>query len=310
MSSFVEVLPPELTGPNHSEWFEARRAGVTASEIAGIMGLSPWDSPFSIFWRKRDVLGEQDDTDATEWGRRLESLVAEKFLGLHSEFDFHPGRLVAHKERSWQLATPDYLLTDATVAGEHEGDPVALLEVKTAYSWDEWGPEGTDEVPLHYRAQVLWQLDTTGLDVAYLAVLVGGRSYREYVVAADPDDAAVMRAHAVGFLAAVESGTPPPVDGSDATLRALRILHADLDDTEAQVPTGLAESYRRAVRAARKADAHKKTVEARLRDRMGRSRVAVDRRGDKVVTRSIYTVKEHVRAESTVDKLTLPKETR
>jgi putative phage-type endonuclease len=312
--TYVEVLPPELTGPAHPEWFAERAKGVTASEIVAVLGISPWESPFSLYWRKRGTLGEQADNEQMRWGRRLERHIADEFAERHAEFSVMPAGLYAHADRPWQMASPDGLLYDMETSGVVERDgvfyiePIAALECKTTGSWDGWGADGSDEIPLHYRAQVIWQADVLGVPCVYVPV-VNGRTYREYVVQADPEDAALMRKAAEQFMAAVRDGNPPDVDGSTATLTALKTIHADLDDTEARVPGGLAADYRRAVRGLRKADARKKTVEARLRGRMGRARIAVDPHGDKVATRSVYEVKEHVRAASKVDKLILPKET-
>ena len=33
-------------------WLAARREGIGASEISAVLGISPWESPFSLFWRK------------------------------------------------------------------------------------------------------------------------------------------------------------------------------------------------------------------------------------------------------------------
>ncbi|MBO0875327.1 MAG: YqaJ viral recombinase family protein [Pseudonocardia sp.] len=59
-----------------TEWFAARRQGVTASEIAAILGLSPWDSAFAIYHRKMGVLDNQPDSDVLSLGRRLEPWIA------------------------------------------------------------------------------------------------------------------------------------------------------------------------------------------------------------------------------------------
>lgn len=313
MSGFVEVLPPELTGPAHPEWFAARAKGITASEIAAVLGVSPYESPFSVYWRKRGVLGEQADTDAMRWGRRLEPLIADEFQARHPELLVEPAGLYAHAERPWQMASPDGWLVDPVGHGVVERDgvfeiePDALLECKTTGSWDGWGPDGSDEVPLHIRCQVIWQADVLGVPCVYVPV-VNGRTYREYVVAYDATDAGLMRWKALDFLQLLATETPPDVDGSDATLRTLREIHPELDDTEAEVPGRLAAQWHAAARAEKRAKERKKTAEAKLRDRMGRARVAVHG-GEKVATRVISTVKEHVRAESTRDYLNPPRET-
>ena len=64
-----------------AEWLEARRQGITASEIAAVMGLSPasQDGPYALYHRKTGTLPPIEDNDAMERGRVLEPYIAEKF---------------------------------------------------------------------------------------------------------------------------------------------------------------------------------------------------------------------------------------
>lgn len=305
--TFVEVLPPERTGREFPEWFEARAKGVTASEIAAVMGLAPGQhsSAFKLFYQKQGVLGEDPDQRNTRWGRRLERHIADEFAEAHPEFWVMDAGLYAHADRPWQMASPDRLLFDTT--WRFGDQPLAGLECKAWHAWDQWGEEGTDEVPIHIRCQAIWQADVLGVPAVYVPV-ANGPSFREYVVEHDEADAKLMREAALGFLDRIRRNDPPDVDGTPATIATLRALHPDLDDEEVRVPHGTAEAYRRACRSLTKAKARKALLEAQLRQRMGRARVAVDPHGHKVATRVIATVSEHVRAESTRDYLTLARE--
>lgn len=311
--TYVEVLPPERTGPTHPEWFEARRAGVTASEIAAVLGLSPYESPFSLYWRKRGTMPEQADTAAMGWGRRLESYLADEFAERHPEFHLRQAGLYAHPDRPWQMASPDRLIVEripSRLAWGGDGwyigkGAAAVLEAKTAGSWDGWGAEGTDEIPIHYRAQCIWQADVLGVPCVYVPVAVG-RTYREYIVTMDDDaqhDVYLMRQRAKLFLMRVEEGIPPDVDDTTATLQTLKALHPSLTDEEARVPKDLAAQWLRTCRQMSALKDRKRDLENRLRLRMGSAKYAVTRDGQKVATRSVYPVKEHVRAASTTDKL-------
>lgn len=306
---YREVLPPELTGPAHPEWFEARRTGITASEIAAVLGISPWESPFSLWHRKAGTVGEQAGNDEMRWGLRLEAAIADEFAHQHPEFAVRPAGLYASTARPWQIVSPDRLLFDVETYGvvERGGvfyvEPYAPLELKNSASWDEWGDEGTDTIPVYYRAQVLWQLDVLEAEVAYVAAGIGGRPPRTFIVRRDDDDLALMRDAAEEFRASIREDRPPAIDEHTATLTALKQLHPDLDDTEATVPGGLADDYRAACAAVKDATDRKKVAENKLRDAMGRSRRALDPAGSKVATRSVYEVAEHVRRASTTDKL-------
>jgi len=290
------VLPADAP---RDQWLAARRGGVTASEIAVILGISPYDSPFNLYYRKRGELTDDYDNTAMSLGRYLEPWIADQWAADHPEFIVRPSGLYASTERPWQLCTPDRdLYYERSDTVQH------VLEIKSSGTYDGWGDDGTDVIPAYYRAQVLWQLDTLGLREAHVTCFfLSTRSRRDYVVAYDADDVQLMRKSATEFLAAVEAGTPPPIDHSPATLGALKALHPELEDETAQVPDDVAEAYRWARSALKAAKEQADQAENQLRAAMGPARAAVDTSGEKICSRSIYTVPEHTRKASTVDKL-------
>src|SRR5258706_1965784 len=98
---------------NEPAWHAARRQGITASEIPVVMGLSPWSSPYALYHRKTGDLPEPEDTTVLSLGRYLEQWVADAFAERHPFAVWGDGRkLFAHRDRPWQLATPDRILTE------------------------------------------------------------------------------------------------------------------------------------------------------------------------------------------------------
>lgn len=290
------------------EWYEARRHGVTASEIAAVLGLSSYESLRSLYHKKRGEIADEHDNASMKWGRRLEAPIADEFAERHPEFRLASGGLWQSTERAWQLATPDRRLFEA--AADVGTDPVSLLEIKTGGSLDEWGDDDSDEIPVAYRCQVLWQMDTLGLPEARVALLVSGRTYREYTITYDKDDVALMREAAQSFLGRCATGEPPETDDMAATTDALKRLHADLDDIETEIGEDVARDYRAAVAAERQAKKNKRLAENRLREAVGPARFATCG-GHKVATHSIYDLdaKWVWRKGSTVNKFTPAKET-
>jgi len=246
----IELLPPAETGPDNPRWHELRRAGVTASEIAAVMGLSKWDSAFNLYWSKLN--GWRDDgNEYTAGGRHLEDAIAEWWIAENDPLEnlvLRPAGLYAHPDRPWQLATPDRLVRRYVEGRPGVSRLAALLECKwvAAPSWDGWGEEGTDEIPVYYRAQALWQADVLGVDTVYVAAL-GPGGFRAYVVHLDDRavaDLELMRAAGLDLRRRIEEGDAPDLDGHDATIGALRKLHPDVGDGDVQVPLELAERYR------------------------------------------------------------------
>ena len=275
--------------PGTPQW-DAARSGlvVTATEIAAVLGLSPWQSRFSLWHAKAGLASPPFEANpAIEWGVRLEDAVATRFHDDHPEWLPMPAGTWRSASRPWQVATPDRLLYPITDAADWTGaadlaeDPTALLEIKTSPQGTEWGEVGSDDIPVYYRAQVLWQLDTLGLDTCHVAVLIGGCDYREYTVAYDPDEALLLRDAAQGFLHDVRHRVRPPIDGSDATWQTVKRQHPDIDDTDIEVPAGIADRYETArIHAASAAD-ELAVAKAALLDAMGSARRAI--RGDRLI---------------------------
>jgi putative phage-type endonuclease len=296
---------------SEQEWLEARRQGITASEIPVIMGLSPYSSPYALYHRKLGVLPEQDDNDAMALGRYLEQYVADRFESLHPQFRLDAQArwsLYAHRDRPWQMASPDRILWEAD-PDEDEPIPLAVLEAKTDASYDGWGEDGTDQIPVHYRCQVLWQMDVLGVTTGYVACLfLHSRKIRVYELTLDSDaeaDLKIMRDTASCFLQQIKDGDEPDVDWRPATTAALKRLHPLLGDFTMTIPARLAAWYRAACRDVKAAEKRKALYENRIREVLGTGRYANSPDGMPVARRDVYDLPEKTitRKASTVDKL-------
>jgi putative phage-type endonuclease len=272
------VLIGHLT-PGTAAWDEAR-AGltITATEIAAVVGLSPWMSRFTLWHKKAGLaIAPFEMNPAIEWGNRLEDAVASKWQ------DEHPGQLAApagtwqHRDRQWQRATPDRLIYPQP-PGEFEvpEQAEALLEVKTSPMGDDWGPDGADDgVPIWYRCQAMWQMDTLGLRRTHFAVLISGHDYREYTVDYDEDDAHTLRSAAEEFLADVRNGVRPPIDGATDTYQTVRVQPDGFDDVDVEIPLEDAARYELAQEAAKAAATELTAAKAIVLDHIGTGRRAV-----------------------------------
>jgi putative phage-type endonuclease len=299
----VKVLPP---GADRDDWLKARRDGIGASEIAAVMGISPWESPFSAYWRK--VEGWQAEVNAEmSAGTRAEPVIADWWAEECDPLEnlvIRPAGLYQHPERPWQLATPDRLVFLACDGCDGTGwevmheygyecedcgsrPPVSLVECKyEPHGWEGYGEPGTDQIPVYYRAQGLWQADVMGVDRVHFAAWHGAE-FREYLVRRDETDLTLMREAGRRFWARVQDQDPPDLDGHSATLATLKRLHPSVEDIDIQVPVEFAEGYRRARAAARRAAALVDRYEARARQILGNGRRLLVGK-QLVVSRSVY----------------------
>lgn len=233
--------------PNTDAWHAARRNGIGASEIAAVVGLSPFESAFSLWHRKKgNIPGPDPSNPLFYWGHALEPLVAQKFIEEHRELGKRRMGTYCHSERPWQFANVDRALV-------RHSDPEKLeapLEIKTTRYGDNWGPSGSTEIPLHVRCQVMQQMDVFSAPYAWVAVLIGGNDYREYRIEFDETDAAALRDAGAAFWASLQTKDEPPIDASFNTYEAVRELHPDIDGEDVDVNPALYARY-----AATKADA-------------------------------------------------------
>jgi putative phage-type endonuclease len=203
---------------------------MTASKVAAVLGLSPWESPFSLYHRMAGTAPAKEATPETERGHYLEPAIVKWWSDQHPEFHVEASRdLFYAKDNPRHAASPDALIYDTGHIF------TGVLEVKTAARADEWGTPGTDEIPPYYRAQVLWQAYVLDVPRVHVAVLTGFLEFREYVVERDEDDLALIHEAVAAFLASLDEGRAPDIDSSSATYEVVRALHPQIDGSDKEL---------------------------------------------------------------------------
>ena len=94
-----------------------------------------------------------------------------------------------------------------------------IFEAKTAsaYKASEWD----DTIPDEYLLQVNHYMAVTGYKAAYIAVLIGGNTFRWKLIERDEKLISMLILFESVFWEHVQNGTPPPLDGSDASAKFL-----------------------------------------------------------------------------------------
>lgn len=212
-NSPARIILPECAG--REAWLAARTEGIGGSEVGALIGVSEYETPFSVWNAKTGPGKDLSDVPAVEWGHRLEDVVAQKTAeeaGLVSRF---AGGLWADRERPFLRVTPDRFATKPRT-----WKALGVIECKTAGDNDHWesgtihpNGHGTGSAPLSYQAQVQWQLGILGLKVGWLGCLVLG-SAREFFVVEIHFDAewfTEMTNEAERFWVANILGDEPPM---------------------------------------------------------------------------------------------------
>lgn len=204
-------------------WLDQRRKGVGGSDVAAIMGLSPYRGAYEVWAEKSGLIEAPDISDkpAVIWGNILESVIGDHYAENHPDREVRRLNAVCQSiERPWAQASLDYEVKDPELGW-------GVLEIKTAGQRSEG--KWDDGVPLFYQTQVAHYLSVTGRAFADVAVLIGGQDYREYRIMRDEDDIRAVESAVDEFWQRVQTGDEPPVDGSPGEAEALLKRHQTSD---------------------------------------------------------------------------------
>lgn len=305
----VPLLPPDA---DEQAWLDARRRGpegyrVGASEIASLLGISPWSSRFSLWWGKH-AGWQTSQTRQQRWGHKLEAVIAEVFAeDLPELLVCRAGAsLWAHPEHPWMTCSPDFLAVtdsrDVAMPGARSLVRVEPVECKSDRGGKGWGKPGTDQVPPHHRVQLLWQCAIFDAPRGHLV-----RNDMPYVVEYDQAaraEVAQWMEQAREFVTSLELGMPPEPDGHKATERALTQLNPAVDEGETAIVSGdLATEFEVAHERLAHAKRQYQLAQNKVRASMGRAELAMTPRGRVFAKRTVYKRRGYEVAPGVVDRL-------
>lgn len=210
-------MKPIIIRPkSHEEWLKAREEGIGASEVAAVLGLSPWETPFSLYLKKTHKVPPTEENDAMRRGHYLEDAVVQWWMHETGEQVIKASAadiIYVHPEFPFMRVTPDRI-----VKGRKK-----ILEVKsTALHMGE-------EIPNYYLAQVMYQMYVTGIHQAELIYIQGGLTFGRFFVEYDEEFAQYIASCVTAFWTENVLGDKEP----DAI---------NVDDLAVKVPRSTPES--------------------------------------------------------------------
>lgn len=250
--------------PGSPEWLRT----VTASKVAAILGHSPFMSQRACWHLMRGEY-RQEETDAMRRGHYLEDGVLKWWRdrnGVDGQDDSSWVSQPSYLLGDWAAATPD---AEAHVG--HQDDPPILVEAKTSANDDEWGREGTDEIPTHYLTQCYWAMHISGIHETRVPVLTSRLRFAEYVVHHDPEVGALLEERCREFYDSLD-GPEPELDDSVSTFECMKQLHRDIEPgLSVEIDRDLARQFVQAALQVNEANARKTAALSRLYDLAGKA---------------------------------------
>lgn len=221
-------------GATDDEWLDARRRGISATDVSALLGFSPYITPAELWAEKTGRSHSQVVVShAMELGHALEPwLLDQTSTRLDRQVSQTRARLYAHPEHPWRMASPDGYVVGSTT----------LIEAKTAGLAGGFGiPPGWSEttIPLGYNFQTRWQMHVLDAPEVWVPALVAGLGFRMYRIERDPVIEDAMVGQVVQWYERhILGDSEPPLGSGDLEALGLRYPvpteHViDLDDTDA-----------------------------------------------------------------------------
>lgn len=173
------ILRPQ----SRKEWLDIRRSGIGSSEVATILGLNPWETPYQLWRRKIGIDPDKAENFAMRAGHYLEDAVSMFYQDETGNEIIKASAgdwIIRNNEHPYLQVSPDrtFWLPGLPKSNGNKG----ILECKTTQM-----EVDADNVPQHWFAQLQMQLGVAELPKGALAWLTMGRTfgYRNYDF--DPD---------------------------------------------------------------------------------------------------------------------------
>ena len=252
--------------PGTPEW----QTAITASKVAAILGVSPWQSPYSLWVDMTQGRPELEPTAPMLRGTYLEDGILDWF-----EHD-HPELVPAGRQQAYTLGddTTVFATTDATYRTT-DGELVAV-EVKTVSRDDDWRTEdGAWMVPAYYEAQVYFQLACTQASRAIVVVLTPHLDKIEIPIERDFGLEAEIVEAVYAWQQALAEGHKPDLDDTVATYDAVRREHPEIDPAKTvEIDQALAHQWLQARTDLKDAEKRERGLKTKVLDVMGDAKTA------------------------------------
>ena len=202
---------------DHDEWLSIRSKYIGGSDAGAVIGMNPYKSRYTLWAEKTGKVPGFEGNITTRVGAYLEELVAQMF-------EDETGMKVRRKNRT--IVNDQYPFACANLDRMIVGEK-AFLEIKTTNSVPIMKQLRGTDFPEAYYAQVTHYMAVTGLQKAYLAVLINCRDFKVYELQRDQAEIDALMEAEKEFWELVKTDTPPSVDGSDSTSDTLNTLYPE-----------------------------------------------------------------------------------
>lgn len=197
----------EIAYKDREEWLSIRKGYIGGSDAGAVVGLNPYKSAYTLWAEKTGKIPEFEGNLITEVGAYLEEFVAQLFMSKEHKAVRRKNRILVNEDYPWACADLDRMVVGekAFVECKTTNSPIAIKKFKNG------------EYPEMWYCQMTHYLAVTGLEKAYLAVLVECRDFKVFVLERDEEEIKALMEAEKDFWNLVKTDTAPTADGTKST---------------------------------------------------------------------------------------------
>lgn len=262
------------------EIIEARRMGIGGSDAAAICGLSTFRTPYQIYLEKIcQTIEEKKDVKSLQrimWGHFLESIISDHFAS-RNKVTLIKKDMTWHPEHEFMFANTDRFIVEWN----------AILEIKTVdkFACEFWGEEGTDQIPEQYLVQCAHYASVMNVDKVYLAALIGGNDYREYLYERNLQlEEALIQKEKYFWQEHVQKLNPPPASyPSEAAFKYSSVEPEKVEVANSETLAAV-KNLLTLKESLRKLNSQEEEIKTKLMEKMKDAEKLIDEAGSTLIT--------------------------
>lgn len=211
-----------MKGTTKEQWLKARSKGIGSSDVAAVLGISPFKTNIEL-WEEKMGLREQTDISELEYvknGTLSEAPLRELFKIDYPEYevDYKENFIMVSPTHSFVRCSPDSLLTEKET-GRKGFLEIKRVEIRNGNQYSQWA---NNQIPNHYYTQTLqYFLSNPDIEFGYLRAYILRffndkviREVRDYKIANSrldlKDDLDYLLQEEIKFWNYIEKGVRPP----------------------------------------------------------------------------------------------------
>ena len=252
-----------ITSKTHGEWLKIREEGIGSSEVATVLGVSPYDTPYQLWLRKTgQVKAVEQENFLMKAGHYLEDAIS-RFCaddaGLEIVKNSAAEFVVVDSKKPFMRVSPDRYAYP--IGAKKNAHSRSIIECKSTQKTVD-----PDNIYQHWFLQCCYQMHVTRTETAHLAWLTQGRDFGYKTLVYDADFCKFIEEEVERFwVDCVIGGREPALSPVDVIVKYPRHadgkkayandeivqIWSDLKDTNAEISrlNGIKESLEEHIKA-------------------------------------------------------------